>query len=100
MIISANQVQNVLKIYGKQVKSDNIQPRQDVMAPFNKSDEVAISGESKIKQKAVQVAKEAPEVREDKVKLLKEAITTGTYSVSDAQVAEQLIYRLLVDKLV
>ena len=51
-------------------------------------------------QKAIQAARQAEDIRPDKVEELKQAITTGTYEVSPDQVAEQMIHRALVDKLV
>lgn len=100
MIISSKQVQNVLKVYSKQIKSGSVEPKKEITASDMRKDEVTISGESKIKQKAIQTAKEAPDIREERVKTLREAIATGTYTVADEEVAEKLIYRSLVDKLV
>lgn len=99
MIISSTQVQNMLKIYGKQTRTDNVRPREEVV-PSGKADQVKISGEGKLMQKALQAVRQAEDVRKDKVEELKEAIASGTYNVTDEEVAEQMIYRALVDKLV
>ncbi|MGI6550489.1 MAG: flagellar biosynthesis anti-sigma factor FlgM [Syntrophomonadales bacterium] len=98
MKISNSQVQNLLKIYGKSLKI----PHQKSPSGVNgaKADGVTISGEGKLMQKAIQAARQAEDIRPDKVEELKQAITTGTYEVSPDQVAEQMIHRALVDKLV
>lgn len=61
---------------------------------------MAISSESRIKQKAMQAAKQAEDIRMDKIKDLQERISTGTYTVSDNEVAEKMIERAIVDELV
>jgi len=99
MNISTSQVQNVLKIYGRQFKANQVQPKNEANAPVQ-ADQVTISSDSRVKQKAVAAAKAAPEVREEKVNELRQAIATGTYTVSNEEVAEKIIYRSLVDKLV
>ena len=99
MNITTNQVQNILKIYGQQTKTNKVQPKNEVPSPF-KADQVTISADSRVKQKAVAAAKVAPEVRQEKVDELRQAIAAGTYTVSNDEVAEKMIYRSLVDKLV
>jgi negative regulator of flagellin synthesis FlgM len=99
MIISNDQVQNVLKVYGKRIRSEGVAGKQDVVKPFARQDKLQISGAGRIKQKAIQAAKEAPDVRQDRVEYLKEAISSGTYEISDYGVAEKMLYWSLVDKL-
>ncbi len=98
MKISSNQVQSLLKIYGKTLKL----PNQSVRTERGrlKADNVMISGEGKLMQKAIQAARQAEDIRQDKVEELRAAIATGVYEVSPEDVAEQMIYRTLVDKLV
>lgn len=98
MKISSSQVQSLLKIYGKSVKPSHQSSRVETN-PI-KADNVMISGEGKLMHKAIQVAHQAEDVRQDKVDTLTEAVATGTYEVSPDEVAEQMIYRVLVDKLV
>lgn len=99
MNISTGQVQNILKIYGQQAKAGKVQPKSEAAAVF-KADQVTISADSRVKQKAVAAAKAAPEVRQEKVEELRRAVASGTYTVSNEEVAEKIIYRSLVDKLV
>lgn len=98
MIISRSQVQNLLKIYNKDAKFSN--KVQDVKSKTMGKDELAISKESKIKQKAFQAARQAEDVRQDKVDDLREQIASGTYTIADEEVAEKMISRAIVDKLV
>ncbi|MCR4399682.1 MAG: hypothetical protein NUV35_02195, partial [Syntrophomonadaceae bacterium] len=63
MIISSSQVQNVIKLYGKHIHRTGLTPKPDVTAPFAKTDQVSISADSRIKQKAIQAAKAAPDIR-------------------------------------
>lgn len=99
MIISSSQVQNLLKVYGKSLKLPNQNSSSEV-ARNKATDNVMISGEGKLMQKAIQAVQQAEDIRPDKVEELKQAVTTGTYEVSPDEVAEQMIYRVLVDKLV
>jgi negative regulator of flagellin synthesis FlgM len=98
MIISRTQVQNLLKIYGID-KSSKLDKKQ-LGKIAGKNDELAISSESRIKQRAMQAAKQAEDVRLDKVNQLQEEISSGTYTVNDDEVAEKMIARAIVDRLV
>lgn len=99
MIISKTQVQNILKTYTKNVSTDNVNKTKEVKPKFNK-DELAISGESRIKQRALQAIKQTDDIRTDKVNDLKERISAGTYEVTADEVAEKMISRAIVDTLV
>ncbi|MGE5373245.1 MAG: flagellar biosynthesis anti-sigma factor FlgM [Solirubrobacterales bacterium] len=99
MIIS-NQVQNLLKIYGKQLKSEPVQPKKEVAATRRVTDEVKISGEGKLLQKAILAAKQAPDMNADKIESLKEAVVSGQYAVQDTDVAEKMIKQFLEEKMI
>ncbi len=98
MIISKTQVQNLLKIYkkdtGKQL--DKVQAGK----PATKEDKLAISGESRIKQRCMQAVKQSEDIRLEKVNKLKEQVSSGTYEVTADEVAEKMIERAIVDRLV
>ena len=100
MIISSKQVQNILKIYNKDLKSSSYNKVEAVKAANNSKDELALSGEGRIKQKAFQVARQANDFRQDRVDLLREQISSGTYTVTDDEVADKMIARAIVDHLV
>lgn len=100
MIISNNQIRNLLRTYNKDIgiSKTNIVP--GVKSKTASKDELAISGESRIKQRAFQAARQADDIRQDRVDDLREQISTGTYTVSDDEVAEKMIGRAIVDQLV
>lgn len=99
MIISKTQVQNILKVYARDYKmkqADGIRTSQGVA----KKDELMISDASRLKQKAMQAVKQTDDIRMDKVAALQQSISTGTYILADDEVAEKIIQRAIVDKLV
>lgn len=98
MIISKTQVQNLLKTYAK-TTTDNINKSKEVKQKFSQKDELAISGESKIKQQALLAVKQAEDIRIDQVNNIKEQMSAGTYEISDDEVAEKMISRAIVDKM-
>lgn len=98
MIISNTQVQNLLKIYGK--NNQNRVGQSSAAQGTAKKDQLAISDESRIKQKAMQAVKQAAEIRTDKVEELRESISAGTYTLSEDEVAQKMIERAIVDRLI
>lgn len=100
MIISNTQVQNILKIYNKDLKSSSQNKAEAVKPASSGKDELALSGEGRIKQKAFQVARQADTFRQDRVDELREQISSGTYTVTDDEVADKMISRAVVDHLV
>lgn len=98
MIISRTQVQNLLKIYGND--NSNKVDKKQVSKAAGKNDELAISSESRVKQRAMQAVKQAEDIRLDKVNQLQEEISSGTYTVDDNEVAEKMIARAIVDRLI
>ncbi len=100
MIISNKQVQNILKIYNQDLKSSSVNKAGAVKAANSSKDELALSGEGRIKQKAFQVARQANDFRQERVDLLREQISSGSYTVTDDEVADKMIARAIVDQLV
>ncbi len=99
MIISNKQVQNILKIYNQDYKS-RLNKAEEIKAANSSKDELALSGEGRIKQKAFQAARQANDFRQERVDLLREQISAGTYTVTDDEVADKMIARAIVDHLV
>ncbi|QGU00437.1 hypothetical protein SYNTR_1843 [Candidatus Syntrophocurvum alkaliphilum] len=99
MFISKAQVQNLLKTYGKDNKNKNIQKTTEVKGAAKK-DKIAISNESKTKQKAMQSIKKSDDLRQDKIDAAKQKISTGTYTKSNDEVAEKMIEQAIIDKLI
>lgn len=98
MQISAKQVQRVLEVY-----SQNQVHRAEKVgktAPLLGTDKVVLSRESQEYQAALRAVDAASEVREEKVAAIKDAIKSGTYHVDGEQIAEKILQRSLVDRLV
>lgn len=98
MLISKTQLQNILRVYGKSpnAKVGNTAPGSGAI----RNDELAISRESRITQKAMQAIKQADDIRLDRVNELEEQISAGTYTVSDDEVAERIIDTAILDRLI
>ncbi len=60
-------------------------------------DRIEVSEEAKMLQKANNVVDASPDVREEKVSLLKDAIEQGNYNVSSEEIAGSLINKSIVD---
>jgi negative regulator of flagellin synthesis FlgM len=91
MIISNKQVQQVLESFGKRNSSkDNKQKPHPLPLP-NKT--------SKPVEAARMVIGSAPEVREDRVKELKDSINRNQYDRSGEEIADKMISRSLVDSI-
>ena len=97
MVISKTQLMNILKIYNK---SDNKVEKAQATKATARTDELAISRESRVKQKAMQAARQAEDMRPDKVAELQEQISSGTYTRTEDEVAEKMLERVLVDRLI
>lgn len=98
MLISKTQLQNILKVYGKtpSAKAGNVAYANNAV----RNDELAISRESKVKQKAMQAIKQTDDIRTDRVSQLEEQISAGTYTVSDDEVADRIIETAILDRLI
>lgn len=99
MIISKTQVQNILKVYARDYKTMQANGPGSSQG-VAKRDELTISDAGRLKQRAMQAVKETDDIRMDKVAALQQSISTGTYILADDEVAEKIIQRAIVDKLV
>lgn len=102
MIISNQEIQMVLRQYGVQ-KAKNIEAKQHVekaRAAQKDVDKAEFSGDAALLQKAREIAKELPDVRDDRVRKIRAAIERGEYSVSARDVAEKMVGRWLADDLI
>ncbi len=87
-------LQQILGIYDKNKtapkvdKSSGVESRKDV---------VSISDQGKDFQAALKAAKEAPDIREDKVKEIKRKMQTDTYEPSGTDIADKII-KTIIDK--
>ncbi|MDD2421904.1 MAG: flagellar biosynthesis anti-sigma factor FlgM [Heliobacteriaceae bacterium] len=99
MIISSGQIQNILKIFGvgQTGRSQGVTAQEKVAG--RGKDTVDFSTEARLLQVAMKAVREVPEERMEKVAALREAVTTGTYSVSGEEIAEKMLGRTLMDRL-
>ena len=62
------------------------------------TDNIRLSQEARLMQKASQVIAQAPDVRQEKVDPLKEAVDQGSYPVDAKKVANSIIANLLMER--
>lgn len=102
--ISNGQVEKVLQGYLRQVenkKTDKAKGQeQGTGALKQKTDSVTITSRSEEAKKARELYDKLPEVRKDLVEELKNKIESGKYEVTGKEVADKIIHRVIVDKMV
>ena len=75
-----------------QVYQTNMQTKKEtVEKKTSRDDKIEISQVGKDMTVAKKAISEAPDIREDKVKAIKEQMEAGTYSVSSEAIADKLI---------
>lgn len=82
-----NQVQQVSEIYAA-TATRKVAPKTQ---QAGKKDQLEISAQAKHFQTALKAAKEAPDIRTEKVAKIKEQIDSGTYNVSAEAVAKKMM---------
>ncbi len=101
MIISNHQIYNLLKSYNSGgIRSNSLEKAPAKTKTTDGLDKTQVSEEAKTFKMNMKAVQGASEVREDRVAELKEAIRTGNYAVSSGEIAEKMLVRALVDKLV
>lgn len=90
MIVSEEQVQNVLKIQ-RELKAENIQASK---TPLNKTELSKIASQLKLVKGSLSGA---PEVRRERVSAIKDTITQGKYQPASSHIASKMVNRSLVD---
>lgn len=78
-------IQNVVKAY-----QNNMPKTEKKSGASFESDKIEISDEARVKQAAMQAAKQIPDVREDKVAEIKQQIKDGTYRPTADQIVEKM----------
>ena len=100
MIISGNNgINKANKVYGVDQVRTGKGPREAGKAGSGRSDGVTLSSEAQELQQAVSAIKAMPGVREDRVQELTPLVESGQYKVGAAKIAEQMIGRILADRL-
>ena len=100
MIISSNNgISKAGKLYGvDQVKSGK-STREAGKSGAKINDEVVLSSEAQELQQNVSAIKALPDVRADRVAELTPLVESGQYKVDAAKIADQMIGRVLADRL-
>ncbi|NPV42733.1 MAG: flagellar biosynthesis anti-sigma factor FlgM [Firmicutes bacterium] len=103
MIISQNQIHNVMQAYSKQ-KIERVQTNARKTKALNGvkygEDKLELSREGKEFKLAFEAILKTPDIRTEKVSDLKQKIEKGTYIIDGEKVAEKIIGRIIVDELV
>lgn len=85
-------LQGAMKAYNN--SKGKITPKKEIQTNLGAKDAMNVSKEAKTFSAVLQAVKKSPEIREEKVISLKEAIANNTYKVSNEQLAEKLIDRM------
>ena len=100
MIISGNNgINKASKVYGVDQVRTGKGPRATGRSGEDRSDAVQLSAEAQELQQAVSAIKAMPGVREDRVQELTPLVESGQYTSDAAKIAEQMIGRILADRL-
>ncbi|MEW6546890.1 MAG: flagellar biosynthesis anti-sigma factor FlgM [Bacillota bacterium] len=100
MKISNRQIQSVIEAYQKRLERVDSEPRTGApRRPGSRSDRVELSADAQELARLAQLVRQLPEVREDVVRRLAEALKEGTYHVPAGDVAEKMVARYLADRL-
>ena len=86
-----NNLTGVMKAYQNQ---NRVQPGKDVKSSKGEPDAMSVSKEAKTFSAVFQAVKKAPDVREDKIAALKEAIAGNQYQVDDEKLVDRIIERM------
>lgn len=87
-------IAKVLEIYGK----TNTKASEKVNNTELPKDKLELSNLAKEFQVAIKAFKELPEIREEKVKEIKEKLQQGSYNVSGKEIGEKIIEGIQIDK--
>jgi negative regulator of flagellin synthesis FlgM len=100
MIISGNNgINKANKVYGVDQIRTGKGSREADKTGAGRSDAVMLSSEAQELQQAVSAIKAMSGVREDRVQELTPLVEAGQYKVDAAKIADQMIGRVLADRL-
>lgn len=100
MIISNNQVQSLLAQYLKQDAKANPAKKEAPAKAGQENKEKSVTEDVRAYSAAKEMIRELPDIREDRLADIQKHVKLGTYEITDEEVAEKMIGRSLVDKLV
>ena len=100
MIISGNSgINQVGKVYGVEQPKSGKGVKEAGKSGALRSDAVVLSPEAQGIQQKIAAIKALPDVRADRVAELTPLVESGQYKVDAAKIADQMIGRILADKL-
>lgn len=100
MIISTNQIQSLIGQYEKKNYKVNGKENVNAYASLKGTDKVQVSQDAQAYLVAREAIRKVPETRDEKVAHLSELVRTGNYNVDSEEIAEKMIGRNLVDKMI
>lgn len=100
MIISNSQVQTMLAQYLKQ-NADFPPAKKGESGKTGRDDcKNSVSYDVRAYSAAKEIIRDLPDIREERLANIQKQVKSGTYEITDEEVAEKMIGRSLVDKLV
>ncbi|KAB3539678.1 flagellar biosynthesis anti-sigma factor FlgM [Alkaliphilus pronyensis] len=93
-IFSNPNISKVMKIYEKSKKHTS----EGVKETDYSKDKLELSNNAKELQIALKAYKNLPEIREEKVKEIKDRIQQGSYNVAGKEIAEKILQGVQIDK--
>lgn len=100
MKISDRQLQSVIAAYHKRLDGVTADARTGALPrAATRTDRVELSPDAQELARLTQMARQMPEVREDLIRQLAEALREGTYRVPAREVADKMVARYLADRL-
>lgn len=97
-MISRAQISQILKIY----RAENVKKSSfkgiDLTGAVDKVDDIKLSATQDDLAKIRDIVKAMPDIREDRVRDLKQQVQAGTYEVGADEVADKMMGRLLTDR--
>ena len=88
---------DVPKVSGAYEKQKNVGRVEKTASVKAKKDVLSISTQAKDYQSAVKIAKETPDIRQDKVNEIQNRIESGSYNVQGREVVDKIV-RSIIDK--
>ncbi|MFA5525122.1 MAG: flagellar biosynthesis anti-sigma factor FlgM [Tissierellales bacterium] len=89
-----NTIDKVVQAY----KNQEVNKAKTNSNKTSRNDELSLSDLAKDYQVAMNAIKNLPDVREEKVRAIKEQISTGTYVIDAGKIAEKMIENVSFDK--
>lgn len=99
MIISGSNISKIIQLYGVEKAKAGTGAKASGNISSQRSDAIILSSEAQGLQQKIATIKALPDVRQDRVNELTLKVESGQYKVDAAKVADQMIGRILADKL-